>query len=179
MTWRVDNLEPVVAEGDDLAVGEVMLGHGNVIGIFLVNLGYANGQMVPHNPFVILVDLGQEAIAVADQVIAVQVVVMGMSEQQAHRVQSLGLNEANQALALAVLVHTAVDDDGLARLIPNDVSTLGKHVHHKFLYLDHTSINICQSNFAGANIHFLSELERHLEVKKCVSCGRNYSKQII
>lgn len=126
MAGGVDDLEPVVAEGDYLAVGEVMFGHGDVVGVVLVNLGDADGQVVAHDPLVVLVDLGQQAVAVAYQVVAVQVVVMGMSEQQTHGAQLLLLDELDEALTLARLVHAAVDDDGLARLVPDDVRALLK-----------------------------------------------------
>ena len=102
------------------------------------------------------------------QVVAVQVIVMGMGEQQTHGAQALGLDETNQAFTLATLVHAAVDDNGLPRLIiPNDVRALSKHVCCYFKDLNHISIIIRQSHFAGANIRFLSELERRLD-EKCV-----------
>ena len=141
--WRmprcVDHLELVVAEGNLLAVSEVMLGHGNLIRVFLVDLGDADEQVILHDPLVILMNLGQEAITVANQIVAIQVIVMGMGEQQTHRSQALSLDETDKALAFTMLVYAAVDDDGFARLVPNDVGTLLKSVDHEFLYLYHLS----------------------------------------
>lgn len=139
MPWCVDHLEFVVAKGNLLAVSEVMLGHGNLIRVFLVDLCDADEQMILHDPLVILMNLGQEAITVANQIVAIQVIVMGMGEQQTHRSQALCLDETDKALALSMLVYAAVDDDGLARLVPNDVGTLLKSVDHEFLYLYHLS----------------------------------------
>ncbi len=135
----VDNLQFVIAEGNLLTISEVMLRHGDFIRVFLVDLGDADGQMLLHDPLVILVDLGQQAITVAHQVVAIQVVVMGMGEQQPHGAQLLLLNEFDKTLTLSMLVHAAIDDDGFASLVPDDVGALLKSVDHEFLYLYHIS----------------------------------------
>ena len=143
MAGRVDNLKRVVAKGYHFAVGEVMLRHRNIIGIFLVNLGDADRQMLLHDPFIILMDLGQQTIALVDQVVTIQVVMMGMGEQQAHWAQVFLFNKTDKAFTFTEFIHAAVDDNGFSCLIPHDVSTLLKRVHHVFLYIDHIPIFFC------------------------------------
>ena len=145
MPWCVDHLKLVVAKGDFLSVSKVMLGHGDLIRVFLVDLGDADGQVILHDPLVILMNLRQQAITVAHQVVAIQVVVMSMSEQQAHGAQPLGLDKTDETLTLSTLVNATVDDDGLARLVPNDVGALLKSIDHEFLYLYHLSQSLAIS----------------------------------
>jgi hypothetical protein len=62
---------------------------------------------------------------------------MGMGEQQTHGAQLLILDETDETFTLAIFVHAAIDDDGLARFILDNVGALHKRIYREFLYLYH------------------------------------------
>ena len=75
------------------------------------------------------------------QIIAVEMIMVGMRKEQSHRVQLFLGNVIQQALSFSWLIYTAVDDYGLASLIRNYVSAFLTRIHNPFLYFQHTYWN--------------------------------------
>ncbi len=66
---------------------------------------------------------------------------VGMRQEQSHWVQLFLGYVIKQALSFSWLIYTAVDDDGLARLIRNHVGAFLTRIHNPFLYFQHTYWN--------------------------------------
>jgi hypothetical protein len=141
MAWGMKHPQFMVAETDYLIIRQIMLWHGQRIGIFIVYLVYPFPKLHGHQFLVGLVDFRQKSEMLVYQVIAIYVVVVGMGEQQSDGMQMLRLDILQQMPPLVRIIDTAIHNYGLSRLVGKYMRTFLARIRHPLLQLNHNAAN--------------------------------------
>ena len=103
----------------------------------IVELIDAQQQVTCHEWTVSLMNLGQQTEVFIHQIVATDVIVMSMCQEQAHRAQIIQADEIHESAALVLIENTAIDDHSLTRdRVIENVGTFLTVINLKLLYFD-------------------------------------------
>ncbi len=134
----LNDVEPMPAEADDLAIIEIAAHRRNVVGSYRKA---ANGRSldgkVAHERFVEAVELYMQPPGVGHKLVANVVVGMSVCSDEAYGLEVIRRNILFDGLFLVVVKGRAIDDDSLAGLVTNYKAVGLEHVAGKTLDVEH------------------------------------------